>query len=76
MDAFQTEECVSWAPVGIWVCLYGGRLAHWQAKSQVARNIIKSLKFSACALFAQGLLAHSHQLICWDLRDARTTFFP
>lgn len=43
MDAFQTEECVSWAPVDIWVCLCGGRLAHWQAESQVASNIINLL---------------------------------
>lgn len=43
MDAFQTKEYVSWAPVGIWICLYGGSFAHWQAESQVDSNIINLL---------------------------------
>lgn len=64
MDAFQTKECVSWAPVGIWVCLCSGRFAYRQAESQVASNNIinpLNLQHIRCLLRAQ-ILTSAHLL--------------
>lgn len=62
MDAFQTKECVSWAPVGTWVCLCSGRLAHWQAESQVvSNNIINPLNLQhICYLLRACILTSAH----------------